>query len=489
MKTSSVKLTCLLLALLACGSSLLSCGGSGDTVGEQNTADPAVTETAAETEAPAALTLLPEADYGAHDYRILLLEEDDRYVDIMTEGMENGDIMNDLVFYRNRAVEEKYNITVTGERANPDVVNDTVRRQVSAGDSAYDLYFVKGCANNLAAEGYLHDLTVLPNVDLSQPWWDQTAVSGLSVGQHLYAATGDITPSSLLTSACLVFNKQLFENYDIEKPYDIARDGKWTIDYMNSLTRGLTTDVNADGAFDYRTDLFTLSSWYSDSAFSLFYGCGGTMSEKNAEDIPVISYNMDKFAQIYEKIYSLVIDSGSYFVTDRDLYETTYECFSAGNAFFCDITLQKIGLFLRDMKDDFGILPMPKLDESQNAYVAHVNGAAGFIVVPSNAPDAARTGMIVEALAASAYDMITPSLYEVIVKTKNVTDTESAEMVDLIIRNRVFDPYYMYTLSGFDFVKTQLDDRSKNISSTLEKNASRAEKDLAKIVDAYSSID
>ena len=111
MKSSSVKLTCLLLALLASGSSLLSCGESGDTVGEQNTADPAVTETAAETEAPAALTLLPEADYGAHDYRILLLEEDDRYVDIMTEGMENGDIMNDLVFRRNRAVEEKYNIT------------------------------------------------------------------------------------------------------------------------------------------------------------------------------------------------------------------------------------------------------------------------------------------------------------------------------------------------------------------------------------------
>ncbi|MBO5671466.1 MAG: hypothetical protein J6S41_07960, partial [Clostridia bacterium] len=74
-------------------------------------------------------------------------------------------------------------------------------------------------------------------------------------------------------------------------------------------------------------------------------------------------------------------------------------------------------------------------------------------------------------------------------KTKNVTDTESAEMVDLIIRNRVFDPYYMYTLSGYDFVKTELDARSGNIASTLEKKASRAEKDLAKIVDAYSSID
>ena len=141
------------------------------------------------------------------------------------------------------------------------------------------------------------------------------------------------------------------------------------------------------------------------------------------------------------------------------------------------------------MEDEFGILPMPKFDESQLNYIAHVNGAAGFVVIPSNAENIERTGMLVEALAVSAYEMITPSLYEVIVKTKNVTDVESAEMVDMIIRNRVFDAYYMYGLSGFDFVKTQLNKRTNNIASTLEKSSVRAEKDLQKIVDAYTSVE
>ena len=488
MKRPSLKFTCLLLSILTTSCTILACG-SNDTVTEVSSADTTSAETIVETEEPSAFSLMPEADYDGHEFRVLLILEDDRHVDIITEGFETGDTMNDLVFRRNLAVEEKYHIKITGEKADPGVVENTIRNQVNANDSAYDLYFAKGSCNGLASGGYLYDITSVPYIDLSQSWWDQTAICGLTIGNRLYVATGDITSSSLLTSACLVFNKKLFADYDIAIPYDVAREGKWTIERMNELTKGLTTDVNADGSYDYRTDLFTLSSWYSDSAFSLFYGCGGIMSKKNADDIPVISYDIDKFTQIYDKIYSLIIDSNSYFVTDRNLYETTYECFNMGNAFFCDITLQKIGLFLRDMEDEFGILPMPKLDESQRNYIAHVNGAAGFVVIPSNAPDIDRTGMIVEALAVSAYEMITPSLYEVIVKTKNVTDIESAEMVDMIIRNRVFDAHYMYALSGFDFVKSQLDKRTNTIASTLEKTEARAEKDLQKIVDAYTSIE
>ena len=488
MKSSSSKFMCLLLSMITTGGTMLACGGN-DVVPEASSSDTEAVTTAAETEDPSAFTLMPAVDYNGHEFRVLLLEEDERHVDIMTEGMETGDTMNDLVFRRNLAVEEKYHVKISGEKADPGVVDDTIRNQVNANDNAYDLYFAKGSCNALASGGYLYDMTTVPYLDLSQTWWDQTAISGLTVGNRLYVATGDITPSSLLTSACLVFNKKLFSDYDIAFPYDAAREGRWTIEYMNELTKGLTSDVNADGVYDYHDDLFTLSSWFSDSAFSLFYGCGGMMSKKNADDIPVISYDIDQYTRIYDKIYSLIIDSSSYFVTDRNQYETTYECFNLGNAFFCDITLQKIGLFLRNMEDEFGILPMPKFDESQLNYIAHVNGAAGFVVIPSNAENIERTGMLVEALAVSAYEMITPSLYEVIVKTKNVTDVESAEMVDMIIRNRVFDAYYMYGLSGFDFVKTQLNKRTNNIASTLEKNSVRAEKDLQKIVDAYTSVE
>ena len=61
-----------------------------------------------------------------------------------------------------------------------------------------------------------------------------------------------------------------------------------------------------------------------------------------------------------------------------------------------------------------------------------------------------------EALAAGAYDGITPELYDVITKTKVARDEESAEMVDLIIEHRVFDPYYINLVKNYDFMQSAL---------------------------------
>lgn len=67
-----------------------------------------------------------------------------------------------------------------------------------------------------------------------------------------------------------------------------------------------------------------------------------------------------------------------------------------GKAYFSEMTLQKIEMFLRDMKDDFGIIPIPKRNEAQENYIACVNGAGGFVVVPANAENPERTGRIME---------------------------------------------------------------------------------------------
>ena len=488
----SKRVLCLLLALLTVGSTMLSCGE--EQTDKEGTKDSETvnkeTETASDTEAEETeLSKLPAADYNEHVFRVLLDEQDGRYVDILTEGKETGDTLNDLVYRRNLAVEEKYNITIEGEAMDYSDLNDLLEKCVQTNDTTYDLYLSNTSATTLATEGYLYAMNELPNVDLSNPWWDQAAVEQLSVGGKAYLVTGDIAPSSLLTSACLVFNKRLFNDYDITYPYESAKNGTWTIDSMYSIIKDVTRDMNADNLYEYDKDLFSLTSWASDSPYSFFYGCGGMLSAKDSDDYPVISYDMEKLTSIYDKVYMVIIDSNSHFVDDFDYYDTAYECFSMGNAFFCDITLQKIDTFLRDMKDEYGILPMPKYDESQEAYVSHVNGAVDFALVPSNPENAERTGMIVEALAAGAYDMITPSLYEVIAKTKNATDVESGEMVDIIIRNRVFDFYYVYNLKGYDFVNTLLKKKSTNVASTLDKSNARAEKDLQKIIDAYTAVE
>lgn len=486
---NNTKLLCLLLAAMTVGTAMVSCGGdsaqTADTTAPVDTA--AVTE--AETEEPTALEQLPTADYGGHVVNILLNDQDDRFVDIMTEGEETGDVMNDIIYKRNRAVEEKFNVTIVGQSDEFNAVNDMLKKEVQGGLTDYDFYFSNCYATSLASGGFLYVLNDLPNVDLSNPWWDKAALEGMSVGGKTYLATGDISPTSLLTSSCLVFNKKLFSNADMEYPYEMAANGTWTLDKLVEMTKGLTTDVNGDGKYTLGDDIFGFSSWMCDSPYSLFYGAGGSMSAKDEDDIPYVNFDVERISDIYTMMYQLILEQESYFVTDANLYPTTYECFSNGGAYFCEITLQKIDAFLRDMKDDYGILPIPKWNEAQEDYLSCVNGAGGFVVIPNNPEDAERTGMLFEALAAGAYDMVTPQIYEVITKTKNVRDAESADMVNLIIRNRVYDPFYINLCTGYNVLQNQLSAKKAEVASAVEKQIKGAEKALEKIVEAYAAAE
>jgi len=478
----------LLLALLLAAGAVTACGSADNTDTADTTAAAGEVTAPAETEEPSAFDLMESTDFGGHTLRILLSDQQNDQGDIITAEEENGDALHDLIYRRNRAVEEKYNVTIEGEAKTNDVVNDTIRLQVQGGSCDYDFYYAHSSVASLATAGMLYPLNQLESLDLSSPWWDKAALADLSVGGEAFMIIGDISPVSLLTSSCMVFNKKLFAQQDLDYPYQLAADGKWTIDAMIEMTKGLTADLNGDGVLTYSGDLFSLTSWGWDSPYSLFYGTGGRLSGKDENDIPYIDFDIDRLSTIYNKIYTLVIEQQSNFVTDINEYMNTYTTFINGNAYFCDITLYKIGLYLRDMEDDFGILPTPKMDENSE-YTSLVNLSAPMIVIPRNAPEPERTATLIEGIAAAAYDMVTPQLFDVITKSKNVRDAESADMVDLIIRNRVFDPVYIYQINGYGCVDSQLKAKSKEIASQYERARKAAEKQMEKIVRAYEDIE
>ena len=483
------KQLCALLALLAVGTVVTSCGGDAGSDTETGPVGEQTLSTApAETEEPSAFDLMENVDFGGHIVRIYLSDQQNEQGDIITGEEENGDVLHDLIYRRNRAVEEKYNVIIQGEADSNEIVNDMIRMQVQGGANDYDFYFAHSSVSGLATAGLLYPLSQIAQIDLTNPWWDKAALNDLSVGDEVFMAIGDISPVSLLTSSCMVFNKKLFSQQDMEYPYAMAADGKWTIDAMLDMTKGLTNDLNGDGSLDYNNDVFGLTSWGWDSPYSLFYGTGGKLSAKDDNDIPYIDFNIEKLSAIYDKIFTLVIGHQSNFVTDVAEYMNTYTTFVNGNAYFCDITLHKIGLYLRDMEDDFGILPTPKYDEASD-YTSLVNLAAPMIVVPRNTLDAGRTGTLIEGIAAASYDMVTPQLFDVITKSKNVRDEESAAMVDLIVRNRVFDPVYIYQINGYGCVDGQLKAKQSEIASQYERNLKAAEKMMEKIVKAYEDIE
>jgi hypothetical protein len=101
---------------------------------------------------------------------------------------------------------------------------------------------------------------------------------------------------------------------------------------------------------------------------------------------------------------------------------------------------------IRDMEHDFGILPIPKLSESQEKYGNTVQyGNATCYSVPFNTPDPDFSGFMLEALCyySSPECMKESSLktayYETLLQRKASRDDDSWDMLPLVFDNRIFD--------------------------------------------------
>ena len=105
-----------------------------------------------------------------------------------------------------------------------------------------------------------------------------------------------------------------------------------------------------------------------------------------------------------------------------------------------------------------------------------------MILVQNNLIDTELVGTMMEAIAALNYDTISPKMYDVVAGTRNVRDEESARVVNMIIRNRVFD-IGMYLLDDYSRMLI-VDRKCSNIASFM----AAQEKKAVKVLEKYSSI-
>lgn len=479
---------CVCLCLLMLVSSMSACGGgekeTENTPNDTSNATDSETKPV-ETEAPKAEASLTITDFGGRDYRMISTNQDNRQVDINATEL-TGATLNDLVYNRNFHVMELYNVNMIAEDTEYNKINDMVKKDATSGDTSYDLYLTNYTANALATQGYLYDFYTMPHVDLSQKWWDQNEISDMTIRGKLFMAIGDISPTELLTSECILFNKELFDANSIAYPYEDALNGTWTFDKLLAIADGKTTDLNGDGEIKVDDDMFSITCW-NDYGTALFYGAGGDVSHFDADGNVVLDIDIEKCVNIYNKIYAVTNGTKANYETAS--HERSFKVFEEGRAFFCGITFQKIETFLREMEDDYGVLPNPKYDESQANYSTCVSGAGSMVVVPKTCTDPEYIGSMLEAMAAISYDMITPDLIDTMASTKNVRDRESSEVVQMIIRNRNFDTARMHDINADKFVEQLIPKDSTDVASYFASNEKAYAKRLDEINKAYETLE
>ena len=407
--------------------------------------------------------------------------------------------LEDAVYKRNDKLETFYGFKFNNSYDTSfDNIALAVKNDTAAGTGEYNIVYqhMVNAAYNLALNGYLYDLSQLEYVDFDQIWWDQDCKNGFMIGDNMMVVCGDLLPSTMLITATVVFNKDLFDERGWDYPYQDARDGTWTLDDMIALTKEQTKDLSGDGKINYQDDFYGLVGWSLDCDYNFFFGSGCTMFTFDDDHLPVYDVNADRLQTVYDKVYQLIVTQQSFHVTvaqylaDNSMFQQPDNVFKSGRALFFATDLNKC-VALKDMEDNYGMLPHPKYDEKQAEYLSFVNGAASMVIVPKSLSDdkLAVSGYMMEALASSSYYMVTDTLYEKIAKSKTARDPESAEMVDVIIRNKVFDFGYSHFhskgLPCASIFQTALNAEQASIVRNITSGQKSTVKELKKVYAAY----
>ena len=102
---------------------------------------------------------------------------------------------------------------------------------------------------------------------------------------------------------------------------------------------------------------------------------------------------------------------------------------------------------MRQMTDEYGVVPIPKYDETQTTYRSQMHDGFSIVCIPTTVQGEKldKVSAVLEAMAATSYKLVRPVYYETTLRTKIAQDPQSSAMMDLIINNIYIDPGFVFS--------------------------------------------
>lgn len=401
-------------------------------------------------------------------------------VDLVVEDNLGDDTIVDAVKKRNDHIETAFNVKIKRNQST-DLLNDA-QLVIQKQDYSYDSIMI--CirdALTLALTGAMMDYSEEEYIDLSNKWWDQGVVENMTMLGGQYIALGDINTIDDDATWCVLFNKVILESYGYtaESLYSKVYEGDgsvggFTAEYLTMVSKNAyKQDPNATNKWE---NSYAGSGTYGlflqkEVAIALLQGSGNTptkVDDSMAGVSPMVFE--ESFATAIEQIFDFMGNKSTadwYLVLD-DISDGTDDKWanSVRPAFMADKVAFYITPFdtiqhFRDMKSDFGILPMPKISEDQLEYGTTIQyGNATCYVTPYRVDEDLnnKSAYVLEAMcyySSPEYlgdECLKYAHYTLTLQAKGTRDDASWEMMDFILKNRVFDIACALNLSGINTI-------------------------------------
>jgi hypothetical protein len=439
-------------------------------------------------------TLPEDLVFNGEQYTVLSRNEFTWAIEMGVDEL-NGEIINDAIFNRNKQVEDRLNVKINvvkipGIWGAEESFNQAVRENVISGDNVYDLiagymYFI----SPLASEGLFTNLNNIPYLDFNQPWWSASLAKEITIDNKLFFMTGDLSLTFIVQLMVLYVNKTLQKDLNIQDIYELVFDQKWTYDIMFDMVKGVNSDLNGDGKYD-ENDMYGLGFEIGNYCNAFFMGNDQPITVKGSDGYPEFALNTPKTIDIFERMYELLFNNIGVYAHSETQERLTRSMFINGQLLL-DAGLIDNASYCRDMKDDFGIIPFPKYDESQEKYCSVSQDAFSLFSIPVTNKRPELAGAVTEALASESYRKVIPSYYEISLKIKYSRDNQTAQTLDIIRDGAILDFGFVNSCSLNNILTIFRDlpnNKSSDFASYYAKNEKLYQQGLDNLIAAYKEL-
>ncbi len=490
----NTRLLALLLVLVLACPAFAACGNA-----ETATETEATTETLLETaEESTELIQYNAPDVQYEDTEIMILDYDTdeyfwqaaTYSDICADEL-TGDPINDAQFKRNVQVEEELGVIIethpvggVGRGSN----GSTLKTFILASDDTIDaaFLFATELKSILAEPGYLLDLYTVPNLDPSASYWDQSGVENFTFGDGLKAITGDISIYAAFAPELYFYNKAVAEEHKLEDMYELVREGKWTHDVVFRMCEQVSYDVDGNGIMD-ENDAYGMAN-QRNLMSDVLVSSGVRYTEKQPDGSLKLALNTEKTVDIINDWVPFFNNESVSIIADlyqkkysNPFYEMHMPMFKNNQILF-NFNQILISFELREMDTDFGLLPMPKCDESQSEYLTSMSTSwLTMLCVPVTSGELDKIGHVLSALGYYSKHYVTPEFIDRTVRHKSLRDDNSAEMLEIILSSRTYDIAQVYNWGNvLNIVNSLSVNNSTDFASSYTKGESAVLTDMEK---------
>lgn len=427
----SLVLLALILSQTACGAAQQ---GTADTDAQTSADDTGTTD-----ETTTVGFEYPDVDYGGAEFRILNFDQLwNMYIHLDSPEID-GEVLNDAVYARNRKVEQKLGCKIVEKTFENDTANTISRITDHAKTS-----IMSGAANLMAFDSM----------------W------------------------------CLFFNENMAENHQLDMPYDLVREGKWTIDEATKYAKAVA-NLNGDESWKWSKDgkcVYGISS-HQNSPEHFWFSAGEFTLDVDKKGEPKFILGSDRFYGVMDKLAVLLDGKEGTTLkannTDFDADNGGYVyVFTTGRSFFMTGEI-KAAQLMRDMTDTFGIVPFPKYDESQPQYYTSLVSQLFYMTIPSTNMNTSRTATIYEALTHESYLSVIPTYYSNVVEQKGLRNEDSIDMLEIMRQTRAVDVATIFNWSSNlrSTLNTKLFNGNSQVASDIAAQQTKVEASMQKFFD------